>query len=140
MENNFVLFDRDALRITVQFKTKPPLVIDEKNIEVSYFSGGPGGQNVNKNMNGVRLLYEIPSEYTVNSLRNRKLIVQCIDERRQSDNFRKAFKHLAEKIRQYFYVKPKRRKTKPTRGSKEKRLQSKKLHGMKKRERLSRDY
>jgi len=135
MENDFIHFDRDALRITVQFKTKPPLVVDLAHLDISYFSGGPGGQNVNKNMSGVRLIFRIPEGYRMGALKTRELIAKSIGERQREQNLAMAFRTLAGKLRDYFYVKPYRKPTRATYGSKQKRLGGKKIHGSIKRNR-----
>ena len=135
MENDFVHFDRDALKITVQFKAKPPLVVDLDHLDISFFSGGPGGQNVNKNMSGVRLIYHIPDGYRMGALKTRELIAKSIGQRQREQNLAEAFRSLADKIRSYFYVKPFRKPTKTPRSAKEKRLGGKKMASLKKRNR-----
>jgi len=135
MENDFVYFDRNALRITVQFKTKPPLVIDQSHLDISYFSGGPGGQNVNKNMSGVRLIYRIPEGYRMAAQKTRELIAKSIGERQREQNLAMAFRTLAGKLHDYYYVKPYRKPTKATYSSKQKRLGGKKIHSSIKRNR-----
>ena len=132
MEKDFVHFDRDALRIIVRFPDKPTLVVGSDNLSVSYFSGGPGGQNVNKNMAGVRLLYRIPEGYLRATSEVRELIAKSIGERHRERNLTEAFQSLAEKLRRYFYVKPTRKKTKIPKRAKEKRLTGKKIQGLKK--------
>ena len=140
MENDFVHFDRDALTITVNFKTKPALVVGLNQIEVSYFSGGPGGQNVNKNMSGVRLIYRIPESYRMGGLKTRELIAKSIGERQREQNMAQAFRTLAGKLRDYFYVKPFRKPTKTPYRAKQKRLTGKKILSLKKQARQSSDY
>ncbi len=126
MELSAFQFDRDTPRITVVLAGKPPLTIGSNEVEVSYFSGGPGGQNVNKHMNGVRLIYTIPEAYMKAHVKTRQLIATCIKQRSTEQNFREAFKVLFEKVRQYFYVPPLRRATRATGGSKRRRLEGKK--------------
>lgn len=140
MENDFVHFDRDALRITVQFKTKPPLVVDLDHLDISYFSGGPGGQNVNKNMSGVRLIFRIPEGYRMGALKTRELIAKSIGERQREQNLAMAFRTLAGKLRDYFYVKPYRKPTKTPYRAKQKRLTGKKILSLKKQTRKNSDY
>jgi ribosome-associated protein len=135
MENDFIHFDRDNQTITVKFKAKPPLVVGLFNLEVSYFSGGPGGQNVNKNMSGVRLIFRIPEGYRMASRKGHDLIVTCMEQRQREQNLLGAFESLAGKLRSYFYVKPYRKPTKATYGSKQRRLGGKKIHSSIKRNR-----
>lgn len=98
---------------------RPKYATDRKSLEqdstVDFFrAGGPGGQHRNKNDTAVRLKH-IPSG----------LIVTATKRRSQHANLETAFEHLAEKLEALNYVPKKRRPTKPTFGSKEKRLKEK---------------
>lgn len=106
------------------------------DLEISYFSGGPGGQNVNKTMNGVRLVFTLSENYRRPG-KSPVLISTCIDERSREQNYAKAWRKLAEKVRAYFYVKPKRKPTKITKSAKEKRLKGKKIRSQIKQARRS---
>lgn len=112
-------------------------------------SGGNGGQNVNKlntKAHGTLAISEIrglsEDELTevlkkLNGKINNDNFI-CIDvddERYQESNRRIALDRLEGWIKTAAQIKPKRKKTKPTRASKEKRLESKKLHGKLKKER-----
>lgn len=132
MKQDFVTFNSNELIINVAFEGKSDLVISKNDVEISYFSGGPGGQNVNRNMNGIRLVYRIPNDYRREAQRTRELVTRSIAERSQVQNLRRAFAQLAQKIQSYFYVPPVRKATKTPRRSKEKRLKNKKLHSLKK--------
>ncbi len=132
MQNDFVTFDRDKLTITVRPEGKKDLVIDKNNVSISYFSGGPGGQNVNRNLKGVQLIFSIPSDYRREAQRTQQLVTRVIGKRSLHQNLQRAFEQLAHKIRQYFYVPPVRKKTKTPRRAKEKRLHNKKMKSMKK--------
>ena len=129
MEKDFVEFDRENLTITVHLDDDKDIVISKSNIDISYFSGGPGGQNVNKNMNGVRLIYRIPDEYIRSAQKTRELVTKSMGQRRKEQNVTQAFEQLADKIRRYFYVQPERKKTKTPKSAKEKRIHGKKLRG-----------
>ena len=131
MQNDFISFDRNKLTITVHL-TDGDLVIDKKDIDISYFSGGPGGQNVNRNMNGVRLIYHIPESYRISAVKTRQLIAKSMNERSKERNMTDAFEQLVHRIRRYFYVQPTRKKTKFSKKSKEQRLKSKKIQSLKK--------
>ncbi len=102
-------------------------------------SGGPGGQHVNKTETRVRLRFNLkdcevlfedvkerirqahPSQITAEG----ELLVVCASHRSQLRNHELARERLAEIIRAALKRPKKRRKTKPTRASKERRLESK---------------
>lgn len=132
MENDFVTFDRDKLTITVRLEGKKDLVIDKNNVDISYFSGGPGGQHANRNLNGVRLIYQIPDDYRRMALKTQQLVTRVIGRRSMHHNLQTAFEQLSHKVRQYFYVPPVRKEAKIPKKAKEKRLKDKKIKSMKK--------
>jgi ribosome-associated protein len=140
MAENRYEYDRQNLVITVRFGDKRELRITTEQAIISYFSGGPGGQNVNKNMNGVRLIYTIPDGYLNSFQKTRQLVTRSISQRSREQNLRQTFDQLAEKIKRYFYVPPKRTRTRIPKGSKENRLQGKKMRGKLKQDRKRVDY
>ncbi len=135
MENDFVDFDRNSLKITVRLEGRKDLVIDKNSVDISYFSGSPGGQNANRNLNGVRLIYHIPDEYRMHAMRTQQIVTRVIGKRSMHYNMQAAFDQLARKIQQYFYVPPVRKKTKKPKRAKEKRLRNKKVQSQKKQDR-----
>ena len=140
MEKDWFAYDRAKQQVEIHVSGRPVLLINEKDIEVSYYSGGPGGQNVNRNMNGVRLIYRIPSEYIQPFKKTRELIARSINERSKEQNMKAAFSSLAEKLERYFYMPPKRQKTKVPKKSKMKRLNDKKKRANIKHDRNRVDY
>jgi len=97
----------------------PPYAVDERSLAADtrvevFTAGGPGGQHRNKTQNGVRL-HHAPSG----------LIVSATERRSLEANRRAAFDRLVERLRQLNYVPKKRKKTKPSRGARERRLQAK---------------
>lgn len=102
-------------------------------------ASGPGGQNVNKVASAVQLRFDLagtsvleaPVKARLRALAGRRvtdegaLLIIARNHRTQDQNRREAHERLAELIRQAL-VRPKIRKaTKPTRASKERRLDSK---------------
>ena len=89
-------------------------LLSECKIE-TFRSGGKGGQHANKTESAVRLTH-ISSG----------IQVTCQDERSQYLNKIKCIKELRNRIEKNNYVPPKRIKTKPTKGSIQRRLTTKK--------------
>jgi len=124
----------------------------EKKADISYArSGGPGGQNVNKvnSKSLVRVplrelagITEAERAFLITRLANRLaagdvLVVYAQDERSQSMNRALALERALTAIVQGLRRPKARRPTRPSKGSKERRLSSKKLIGRTKRTRGS---
>ena len=106
-------------------------------------ASGPGGQNVNKVSSAVMLRFEAgkspnltePVKRRLKDLAGRRwnnegaIILQVDEARSQSRNREIAQQRLTELILQAIVVPKKRRPTKPTRGSSERRLKAKKERG-----------
>jgi ribosome-associated protein len=117
-------------------------------------SSGPGGQNVNKVSSAVQLRFLLPRNTSLpgavrgrlRRLAGRKLVddgsilIAARSERSQEQNRRAALERLAELIRAAL-IEPKiRKKTRPTRASTERRIESKKRRAGTKRSRTSRSW
>ncbi len=103
-------------------------------------SGGPGGQNVNKVSSKAILRWNLLTNRSVPSeikerlralYRNRvttegDLVIQAQNYRDQERNKLECLDRLREMLRQASFVPKVRRASKPSRGSKERRLQAKK--------------
>lgn len=97
-------------------------------------SGGPGGQHANTANTRAELVFEIETSESLTEDTRAKLTevfgprirVVADETRSQSRNRDIALKRLEEKIAEALKPKRKRRPTKPSRGSKERRLKSKK--------------
>jgi ribosome-associated protein len=115
--------------------------IDDNELTEDFVrSSGPGGQNVNKLSTAVQLRFNVrrspslPNDVALRLMRlagsrltkDGVLIISAQNHRTQERNRQDARDRLIELIRQAAVVPVKRRKTKPTRASKEKRIESKK--------------
>ena len=103
-------------------------LLSECKVE-TFRSSGKGGQHANKTESAVRLTH-IKSG----------IQVMCQDERSQYLKKITCIKELRLRIEQNNYTPPKRIKTKPTRGSIEKRLVTKKHKSEKKKNRKKTDF
>ena len=100
--------------------TLPPYSIEreslEREIEIdTYRASGPGGQHVNKTNSAIRFTHP-PSG----------VVVIAQDSPSQFRNREIAFERLIERLKKLNHVPKKRLATKPTRASKERRIEAKK--------------
>jgi ribosome-associated protein len=115
--------------------------IDDSELDEDFIrSSGPGGQNVNKLSTAVQLRFNVrrspslPNDVALRLMqlagsrltKDGVLIITAQSHRTQERNRQDARDRLIELIRQAAVVPVKRRKTKPTKASKEKRIESKK--------------
>ena len=121
---------KNKLNVKFQISENKFIEINDKNTEITYFSKGNGGQNLNKHEKGVRLKYTIKNNGEIKSI-----IAKCIDQRSLEQNFKKAIKQLIKKIRKHFYKKPDRKESKIPNKAKLKRLNDKKINSQKKEDR-----
>jgi len=127
-----------AIRIT------DTISIDEREIEESFVrSSGPGGQNVNKLSTAVQLRFDVrrspglPNDVALRLMRlaGRRMtkdgvvVLVAQSHRTQERNRADALERLAALIRQAAVRPTPRRATKPTKASKERRLEGKKVRG-----------
>lgn len=99
----------------------PPYPLDretlEREVEIQSFrASGAGGQHVNRTESALRLVHP-PSG----------VVVIAQDSRSQHRNKEVAFERLAERLARLNHVPKKRVPTRPTAGSKKRRVQEKKL-------------
>jgi ribosome-associated protein len=133
----------------------PDVSIPDEEFEWKFIrSSGPGGQNVNKVASAVQLRFLLPRNVSLpTSARNRlrrlagqrlvddgSILISARSERSQEQNRRDALERLAELIRAAL-IEPKiRKKTRPTLGSKERRIETKKRRGATKQGRGARSW
>jgi protein subunit release factor A len=102
----------------------PPYAVDRETLENevridTYRASGPGGQHVNKTNSAIRLTH-LPSG----------VVVIAQDSSSQFRNKNVAFERLIEKLAKLNHVPKKRFATKPTRASKERRIEAKKTRAV----------
>jgi ribosome-associated protein len=122
----------------------PDIAIPDEEFEWKFIrASGPGGQNVNKVSSAVQLRFLLPQNSSLPvAARNRlrrlagqkinddgTILISARSERSQEQNRREALDRLTELIRSAL-VEPKiRKKTRPTKASKERRIDTKKRRG-----------
>ncbi len=105
------------------------LALDDESLlrecqEEFFVAGGPGGQHRNKTESGVRLTHPLT-----------ELSVTATERRSQLQNRGVALERLRQGLKALTFVPKPRRRTRPTRGSKERRMEGKKQRGEKKAQR-----
>jgi ribosome-associated protein len=121
----------------------PTLSIDERELQIDFIrSSGPGGQNVNKVATAVQLRFDVRASSLPEEVKARLihlagkritsegiLWIEAKRFRTQEQNREDALQRFVELVRRSL-IKPKARKrTKPTKASKEERLKGKKKRG-----------
>lgn len=119
-------------------------VVDADDLEWRFSgSGGPGGQHANTANTRVELRLDIGAAKSLGPRQRARLLerlgplvrVVASDERSQARNRQLALERMAERLREALKVQPVRRPTRPTHGSKERRLADKRRQSERKRER-----
>jgi ribosome-associated protein len=128
------------------------LVIPDEDFEWKFVrASGPGGQNVNKVSSAVQLRFLLPQNSTLPAAAQQRLrrlagqklnddgsiLISARSERSQDQNRREALARLEALVREALVTPKIRKKTKPTRASKERRIESKKRRSSTKRHRQS---
>ena len=139
--------------MATDLKITAHIAIPDSELSESFIlSSGAGGQNVNKVASAVQLRFDalhspsLPDDVRVRLLKiaghrltkDGVLIVTARESRDQIRNREIARQRLAELIRRATIVPKKRKPTKPTRASKERRIDSKKRDARTKRQRSKR--
>jgi ribosome-associated protein len=118
----------------------PTLALDDAELEERFVrASGPGGQNVNKVATAVQLRFDAGRSTAIDEATRARLktiagsrmtddgvlVIDAREHRTQARNRDAARARLAELLREALKKPKRRRKTKPSTGSKEKRLESK---------------
>jgi ribosome-associated protein len=112
-------------------------------------AGGPGGQHVNTSSTRIEVEWEIPASRALTSADRERLLsklasrvdstgtlrIVSAETRSQAQNRERALERLAEVVRAALIVPKTRKKTKPSKGAKEQRLDAKKRRSAAKRDR-----
>jgi ribosome-associated protein len=121
----------------------PSFLIDESELQFIFVrSSGPGGQNVNKVATAAQLRFDVMNSSLPEDVKERLkhlagrkitdegvLLIEAKKFRTQEQNREEALNRFIELVRRSFEKPRARRKTKPTRASKEKRIKEKKVRG-----------
>ena len=112
--------------------------IPRRELEVRFTaSGGPGGQHANKTATRVELRFDVATSSAFGPGQRQRVLdrlgplvrVVVDEERSQLRNRSIAEERLAERLREALHVDRPRRPTRPTKGSVDRRIQSKKQRG-----------
>jgi ribosome-associated protein len=133
----------------------PGCMIDESEVSLTFVrSGGPGGQNVNKVSTAVLLRFNVPASASLaenvkarliaaagsRATSEGDIIIHASNFRTQERNRAEAVERLVSLVRLALHAPKKRRKSRPSFSSSRRRMESKKLHGVKKNLRRRRLY
>ncbi|HUP69273.1 MAG TPA: alternative ribosome rescue aminoacyl-tRNA hydrolase ArfB [Acidimicrobiales bacterium] len=111
-------------------------------------SGGPGGQHANTSNTRVELVFDVENSPSLDPVQRARLVerlgpvvrVVASDERSQGRNRQLALERLRTKLADGLHVPTTRRPTRPTAGSRQRRLESKKQRASLKRQRSARPH
>jgi ribosome-associated protein len=125
-------------------KITPNLYINKSELKIVFIcSPGPGGQNVNKLATAAQLRFNVqysaslPEDIRLNLIEKLgdkltsegDIVIKASRYRTQERNKQDAIARLISILKDAVYIPKKRKKTKPTHASSERRLSQKKLHG-----------
>ena len=132
----------------------PSFSVDESELQFAFVrASGPGGQNVNKVATAVQLRFDVNHSLLPDEVKERlkhiagnkitsdgELLIEAKKFRTQEQNRDDAVRRFIDLLQRAFQKPKRRRKTKPTAQSKERRLKEKKVRGEIKKIRQSKSY
>lgn len=106
-------------------------------------SSGPGGQHANKTATRITVVFDAAESRSLSESQRERIVARCgtlvsasaEDARSQYRNRELAFERLTAKLERALTPRKQRRATKPTKGSKKRRLEGKRIRGAIKRAR-----
>jgi ribosome-associated protein len=128
--------ERESIRVTRS------VVLPRSEIELRYSrSSGPGGQHAQKSETRAEAVFDVEASSALTETQKRRVtakagpVLRAIaqDERSQARNRELAIERLVEQLREALRVPRRRRPTKPTAQSRERRLESKRRRSQTKR-------
>jgi ribosome-associated protein len=120
--------ERESIRVTRS------VVLPRSEIELRFSrSSGPGGQHAQKSETRAEAVFDVGASSALTEAQKRRVVAKAgpvlraisQDERSQARNRELAVDRLVEQLREALRVPRPRRPTKPTAGSRERRLESK---------------
>jgi ribosome-associated protein len=131
---------RESIRVTRSVSLHP----DEIELRVSR-SSGPGGQHANTAATGVAAVFDVEASPSLSAAQKRRVVVRAgpvlravaQDERSQARNRELAVERLVAKLAEALRVERRRRPTRPTAASRERRLAEKRRRADVKRRRAA---
>jgi ribosome-associated protein len=100
-------------------------------------SGGPGGQHANRTLSRVEVQFDVAASPTLGPRQRARLLqrlgpvvrASASESRSQAHNRERALERLAAKLDEALRVEPTRHPTRPTKGSQQRRVETKRRHG-----------
>jgi ribosome-associated protein len=132
----------DSLRVSPDLE----IPLGEVELRVSR-SSGPGGQHANVTASRVEAVFDVEGSASLSEAQRRRLLARlgpritavAQDARSQARNRTLALERLRSRLAEGLRVPKRRRPTRPTRASKDRRLEAKRRRGQRKRERRAPD-
>jgi ribosome-associated protein len=128
--------ERESIRVTRS------VVLPRSEIELRYSrSSGPGGQHAQKSETRAEAVFDVLASTALSEMQKQRVLTKAgpvlraiaQDERSQARNRELAVERVVEQLREALRVPRKRRPTKPTAKSRERRLESKRRRSQTKR-------